>query len=70
MRKAHGLTKDVDAAPDATADLLDMDAAIAAYCRQMQESEPGDVEARRRLHMKILYRELDRFEGGEDGRNE
>ena len=70
VRKAHALTQETRDAPDAAADLLDMDAAISAHCRETQENEPADIEARRRLHMKILYRELERFQGGKDGRDE
>lgn len=43
-----------------TADPSDMDAAIAAYCAAQQIEEPGSLEERRLLHMKILYQEIGR----------
>ena len=36
------------------ADILDMDAAISAYCTRTREPEPRDVEDRRLLHLRIL----------------
>jgi len=39
-------------------DLVDMDAAIAAYCAKHDVPEPGDMEQRRVLHMEILYQAL------------
>lgn len=48
-------------------DLLDMDAAIAAHCSKSGTPEPGDIEGRRLLHMKILYQQLDQLKGEMDG---
>jgi uncharacterized protein len=47
-------------------DLLDMDAAISAFCMQTGTREPSDIEDRRKLHLEILNRQLDRFDGGDD----
>jgi Fe-S-cluster containining protein len=47
-------------------DLLDMDSVIAAYCAETDVAEPSDIEDRRKLHMIVLYRQLDRIEGGSD----
>ena len=38
--------------------LVDMDAAIAAYCNHSNLAEPTDIEARKRLHLSILYHQL------------
>ena len=43
--------------------LLDMDAAIAAHCKQTAEQEPEEIEARKRLHLQILDRQLEQFRG-------
>ncbi len=48
------------------ADLIDMDAAIAAYCAASGTPEPSDIEERRKLHMTILYSHLDKQPGGND----
>jgi Fe-S-cluster containining protein len=40
------------------ADPSDMDAAITAYCTANGITEPGGMEERRMLHMKILYQAL------------
>jgi uncharacterized protein len=47
-------------------DLLDMDAAISTYCAQIGTGEPSNIEDRRKLHLEILYRQLDRFDGGDN----
>lgn len=41
--------------PGAGTDILDMDLAIAQYCAARREAEPADLEARKRLHLNILY---------------
>jgi Fe-S-cluster containining protein len=40
-------------------ELLDMDGAIARYCAVAAIAEPTDIEARRLLHLTILYQELE-----------
>ena len=52
---------------DIDSDLVDMDAAITAYCAKHDIPEPGDMEERRVLHMKILYSPLQTREEN-DGR--
>jgi Fe-S-cluster containining protein len=37
-----------------SADILDMDIAIRAYCDETGDPEPDDIEERKRLHMSIL----------------
>lgn len=39
-------------------DLLDMDATIARYCAATEIAEPTDIEARRELHLTILFEQL------------
>jgi Fe-S-cluster containining protein len=46
-----------------TDDLLDMDGAISAWCRQTGTAEPSDIEERRQLHLAILYRQLEPVKG-------
>ena len=43
-------------------DLLDMDAAIACHCTAAEIAEPTDIEARKQLHLTILYQQLGRSE--------
>ena len=57
-----GLGRDTDGTP--AGDLLDMDSAISAWCGETGEEEPSDIEDRRKLHLKILYRLLEPVEGG------
>jgi uncharacterized protein len=40
-------------------ELLDMDAAIARHCTEAKVAEPKDIEARRQLHLAILYQQLE-----------
>jgi uncharacterized protein len=40
-------------------DLLDMDASIAAECAASQVAEPTDIQGRKDLHLKLLYRLLE-----------
>jgi uncharacterized protein len=47
-------------------DLLDMDSTISAWCGETGTAEPQDIEERRQLHMKILYRQLEPAQGGTD----
>jgi Fe-S-cluster containining protein len=44
-------------------DLLDMDAAIARHCAATELAEPTDIEARRKLHLTILHRQLEQNGG-------
>jgi uncharacterized protein len=44
--------------------LLDMDVAIAHYCVAAEVAEPTDIEARKDLHLTILYQELEPATGG------
>jgi hypothetical protein len=52
-------TEDADTARD----LLDMDDAIARHCAATAVAEPTDIEARKDLHLKILYQELEITKG-------
>lgn len=52
------------AASAQTDDLTDMDGAITAWCSQTGAGEPSDIEERRKLHMEILYRQLEPDNGG------
>jgi uncharacterized protein len=45
-----------------TADLLDMDAAIARHCSITGIGEPTDIEDRKNLHLAILYKELGQYQ--------
>jgi Fe-S-cluster containining protein len=45
-------------------DLLDMDAAVARHCAAAAISEPADMEERKRLHLIILYQQLEDNLGG------
>jgi len=49
---------------DIARDLLDMDHAIARYCAATELAEPTDIEARRELHLTILYQQLGQTTGG------
>jgi len=51
---------------DLARDLLDMDAAIARHCVAAAVEEPTDIEARKELHLKILYQELETIKGAQD----
>jgi uncharacterized protein len=59
--EAEGGKAEAEVSPDL---LVDMDAAIAGYCATRGEPAPTEIEERRMLHMKILYRQLD--QGGND----
>jgi uncharacterized protein len=45
-------------------ELLDMDGAITRHCEAAEIAEPIDIEARKRLHLKILYQKLETIMGG------
>jgi Fe-S-cluster containining protein len=45
-----------------TTDLLDMDQMVSDHCRSLGVPEPEDIEQRKRLHLNLLYRELEREE--------
>ena len=49
---------------DVARDLLDMDATIGRHCAATDVAEPTDIEARRELHLTILYRQLEQTTGG------
>jgi Fe-S-cluster containining protein len=53
---------------DGARELLDMDAAIARHCAAADVAEPTDIEARRELHLTILYQQLGQTGGGGDER--
>jgi Fe-S-cluster containining protein len=57
---AAGPLRSDDQSADAriAADLVDMDAAIARHCGAQGISEPADIEARRALHLEILYEQI------------
>jgi Fe-S-cluster containining protein len=61
----------VDDAPSGaageTGDLLDMDKAIARHAAITGAAEPEDIEARKDLHLAILYEELEQLKGAADG---
>lgn len=42
--------------------LIDMDRALARHECETQLPSPDDIEARRELHLRILYRRLDRVQ--------
>jgi hypothetical protein len=50
------------------ADLLDMDAMIAAHCGKTGETEPLDIEARKALHLSLLAGWLDNVQEMRDGK--
>jgi uncharacterized protein len=73
VRKAYAVTEtaDTQVGTDVSVeDILDMDAAIAAHCAETHADEPSDIEDRRKLHMAILYRQLDHCMGEENGDEE
>jgi len=72
VRDAYAaLHTDTEVSQAATAeDLLDMDAAISAYCAWSGEPEPQNIEQRRDLHMRILYRQLEQMKGDKDGQTD
>jgi len=47
-------------------ELVDMDKAIACHCAAAGIAEPPDIEARKDLHLAILYEELKQAKGGDD----
>ena len=47
----------------AARDLLDMDGAIKRYCAAAEIVEPTDIEARKELHLAILYGQLGNRQG-------
>jgi hypothetical protein len=49
---------------DVARDLLDMDTTIARHCEMAAVAEPTDIEARRELHLTILYQQLEQTTGG------
>lgn len=59
---AAGLVEESGEAPDF--ELIDMDAAIARHCAAAGEDEPSNLEARKRLHLKILYDRLHDYAKG------
>ena len=68
MHTATGLSADEMLEPlDGDDGLMDLDAVIAAHCVAAGTPEPDDMEARRRLHIQILYDRLPREEGDSHG---
>ncbi|HUO97168.1 MAG TPA: YkgJ family cysteine cluster protein [Rhizomicrobium sp.] len=65
VRKASAVVdaQTVDTGGDAD-ELLDMDGAISAWCKNTGTAEPADIEQRRLLHLTILYRQIEPVEGG------
>lgn len=55
------------AATDETSNLLDMDKVIARHAAITGAVEPQDIEARKDLHLAILYEELAQLKGAADG---
>ncbi|MCB2048392.1 MAG: YkgJ family cysteine cluster protein [Novosphingobium sp.] len=49
-----------------SAELLDMDEAVAGYCEANELPPPCDVEEKARLHLEMLYAELEMIAGGDD----
>ena len=47
--------------------LLDIDAALAEYCKTHGKVEPTDIEDRKALHIEILYLALERSEEQDSG---
>ena len=67
LRRAYAMIGDaVEAVEDGAgaADLLDMDAAVAARCQRTGVEEPLDIEARKALHLASLAEWLDEIEEG------
>jgi len=56
--KTSGTELSASAAVDRARDLLDVDGAIAWHCAATGEVEPSDIEARKELHLRILYESL------------
>lgn len=52
-------TADPPAGEDTANTLLDMDGAISRHCTATRTVEPSDVEARRELHLSLLYQYLE-----------
>ena len=48
---------------DVARDLLDMDTTIARHCEMAAVAEPTDIEARRELHLTILYQQFGQTTG-------
>jgi uncharacterized protein len=44
-----------------TTKLLDLDAAITRHCALTGMAEPDDIEDRKKMHLAILYEELDQY---------
>jgi len=57
----------LSAAAGEPGDLLDMDKAIARHAAITGRAEPADIEARKDLHLAILYEELAQLKGAADG---
>jgi Fe-S-cluster containining protein len=68
LREATGLEPEalLDERGEAAA-LMDLDAVVAAYCTETGTPEPVDLEARRRLHLSILYAILEKEGEETDG---
>ena len=60
MGEDAGTTRSEQPAQDAAlaADLIDMDTAIARHCAATGATEPQDIEHRKHMHLKILYRQI------------
>src|SRR5262249_50937518 len=54
------------------ADLLDLDTTIARHCKATGEAEPGNLEDRMRLHVRLLHDAIAKLEGyhDEEGKSE
>jgi len=62
---AEGEATKVSATDETAAwDLLDMDLALARHCAEHGLAEPADIEARRQLHLEILYQQIGQTTGG------
>jgi hypothetical protein len=61
LHSATGLSPDAMLEPMGGDDgLMDLDAVLEAHCSATGTPEPTDIEARRRLHIQILYERLPR----------
>ena len=60
---ATSCPEDTDLSSSLACDLLDMDNAIAVYCTATGVAEPADMEARKELHLAILYQHLEKATG-------
>ncbi|MEO5641577.1 MAG: YkgJ family cysteine cluster protein [Sphingomicrobium sp.] len=64
MRRLEAAASREEAGSDETLveDLLDLETVVAQHCKLKGVAEPEDIEARRELHLEILYARLNELE--------